>query len=377
MPLPKLRRIRRPVRPKLDTPGSEPPLETRLLGQSVSNAQLLMDYAAQHGVKIDTNVFDAIARARELFEQGKLKSKEEANFYQNYSILSQAVAPVGVASLHSCVTHGSTWSSETYAEKALRTHRAWGLAALILLIVVQTYWVLGSYLASNMALLNEDKQQQKEGIEQEARWELYSPNMPGNRSEIPINSSDGFPSDPSTAVNTGQNGNHQSKDPLERQIDSINMGRTRATEELLRCWCVPVRWIFAGIAARTSQPLQLNNNWTEMFITKYLLNILQTYVLPPLYGWIGAMAYIIRRLISEVNARTYVRSSNTSYNVRIFLGILAGLAIGWFVPPPSSTEGHVLQALSPLALAFLAGYCVELLFTAMDKLIDAFSVKAS
>src|ERR1700740_3674201 len=148
MPLLKARRIRRPVRPKLDTPGSEPPLETRLLGQSVSNAQLLMDYAAEHGEKIDTNVFDAIARACELFEQGKLKSKEEANFYQNYSILSQAVAPVGVASLHSCLTHKCrTWfshsSSETYAEKALRTHRVWGLASLIILIVVQTYWVLG------------------------------------------------------------------------------------------------------------------------------------------------------------------------------------------------------------------------------------------
>jgi hypothetical protein len=58
------------------------------------------------------------------------------------------------------------------------------------------------------------------------------------------------------------------------------------------------------------------------------------------------------------------------------LEILAGRVIGWFLSPNAKGgEGGVLQALSPLALHFLAGYSVEPLFSAMDCLLDAFSTK--
>jgi hypothetical protein len=119
-----------------------------------------------------------------------------------------------------------------------------------------------------------------------------------------------------------------------------------------------------------------SSGWLSGTVGKEVLNIVQTYVLPPLYGWVGAMAYVLRRLISEINARTYQENSNTSYNLRIYLGILAGLAIGWFLAPDTTTSGNVLHVLSPLALAFLAGYSVELLFSAMDKLLEAFSTKS-
>src|ERR1700680_5228090 len=55
------------------------------------------------------------------------------------------------------------------------------------------------------------------------------------------------------------------------------------------------------------------------------------------------------------------------------LGVIAGLAIGWFFAPDNKSTGAGLSALSPLALAFVAGYSVDLLFTAMDRLVAAFS----
>ena len=53
--------------------------------------------------------------------------------------------------------------------------------------------------------------------------------------------------------------------------------------------------------------------------------------------------------------------------------MLGGLAVGWFVTPEQSSGAFM--ALSPLAMAFLAGYSIELLFTAMDTLIGAFAGK--
>jgi hypothetical protein len=75
-------------------------------------------------------------------------------------------------------------------------------------------------------------------------------------------------------------------------------------------------------------------------------------------------------LNTEVRNLTYVTTSNISYRLRIQLGALSGLAIGWFAGFDSSFS---FGSLSPLALAFVAGYSVEVLFTAMDRLIAAFS----
>jgi len=117
--------------------------------------------------------------------------------------------------------------------------------------------------------------------------------------------------------------------------------------------------------------------WTAAILAKVWLNFLQTYVLPLLYGGLGAIAYVVRRLIAEINSATYREATKSPYLTRILLGGLAGLAIGWFYHPTGAGAEHLLKALSPLAFAFLAGYSVELLFSAMDRLLDAFSSRSS
>ena len=101
-----------------------------------------------------------------------------------------------------------------------------------------------------------------------------------------------------------------------------------------------------------------------------MLAVLQGYLLPLLYGWIGATAYVVRSLAREARERLYRRENDTAYTLRIFLGSLAGLAIGWFLKPEDVTG---FNAISPFALAFAAGYSVDLLFTLLDKIVNAFS----
>jgi len=61
------------------------------------------------------------------------------------------------------------------------------------------------------------------------------------------------------------------------------------------------------------------------------------------------------------------------YRLRVYMGMLAGLIIIWFLPVTEADPG--LKSLTPFALAFLAGYSIDLLFALMDKLIAAFSGK--
>ncbi len=58
--------------------------------------------------------------------------------------------------------------------------------------------------------------------------------------------------------------------------------------------------------------------------------------------------------------------------MRLSLGALAGMAIGWFLKPD---DINFVSSLSPLAIAFLVGYNVDVLFTLMDSFIESLTGK--
>ena len=63
----------------------------------------------------------------------------------------------------------------------------------------------------------------------------------------------------------------------------------------------------------------------------------------------------------------FTRLIELEFRYRIILGMLSGFAIGWFLKPDTIFDES--SAASPFALAFLAGYSVEILFIALDKLV--------
>lgn len=101
------------------------------------------------------------------------------------------------------------------------------------------------------------------------------------------------------------------------------------------------------------------------------IEIMQIYLLPLLYGMVGAFAYVLRKFTSNLRVENYQHDSKVSYLLRVFLGAIAGLTIRMFFFPSGEETG--LAIYSPLALSFLAGYGVELLFSTMDRLIASAS----
>ena len=67
---------------------------------------------------------------------------------------------------------------------------------------------------------------------------------------------------------------------------------------------------------------------------------------------------------------TFTRSAAAGYSLRWPLGMLAGVTVGLFFDP---TPFVGLDAITPLGIAFLAGYGVELFFTALDGLARTFT----
>jgi hypothetical protein len=112
-----------------------------------------------------------------------------------------------------------------------------------------------------------------------------------------------------------------------------------------------------------------------------ILDMLNRYVLPIIYGFLGAAIYLVRRLTVEIKAVSFTESMRPELVTRFFLGGVSGLVVAWFVAPDSSkTEAllhntNVLSTLSPLALSFIAGYSIELVFSIIDRIVSAFTEK--
>jgi hypothetical protein len=152
--------------------------------------------------------------------------------------------------------------------------------------------------------------------------------------------------------------------------------RTRIAD-MLATWCkvlLPDAWVPTRVKAGSTHREELEQLDSDRVVAlaSRVLEVLQQYVLPLLYGWLGAMAYVLRTLGQQSRARLFSKENQTDFNLRVWLGVVAGLAIGWFFRSDKGM-GPAVGSISALALAFVAGYSVDLLFTAMDRVVGAFS----
>jgi hypothetical protein len=117
---------------------------------------------------------------------------------------------------------------------------------------------------------------------------------------------------------------------------------------------------------------------------QYILQLGTHFVLPVVYGLLGAAVFLVRR-ISEAYRLEYLSpSSPVDFSLRFFLGGVSGLAISWFITSGTPAAGviasgpsSVIASLSPLVLSFVAGYAVELLFSLVDRVVGSFTDKGA
>lgn len=95
---------------------------------------------------------------------------------------------------------------------------------------------------------------------------------------------------------------------------------------------------------------------------KSLLRV--TWILPFLYGLLGATVFVMRNVASVRSAAM----ENFAVIMRLGLGGIAGIVVGWVAVP----NGFSLTATGivslPFVLAFVAGYAIDVLFTLLDRM---------
>jgi hypothetical protein len=91
------------------------------------------------------------------------------------------------------------------------------------------------------------------------------------------------------------------------------------------------------------------------------------FLLPVLYAWLGACAAILRQLSADSAASTFhPEHSKVANRAHVTSAVIVGISIGLFT---KLLEGG--KDISPLALAFVAGYASDKFFYFVDRLVGA------
>lgn len=104
------------------------------------------------------------------------------------------------------------------------------------------------------------------------------------------------------------------------------------------------------------------------FSIRYQMMLFSGWILPFLYGLLGASVYVMRSLLSE-------RTANLAFFpvvLRMALGGIAGLVIGWFSVPGAGMSTTSISSI-PFGVAFLAGFSIDTLFAVLERLTQTLS----
>ncbi len=303
--------------------------------ERVEEAGLMLIHATSNGLPITEETIAGVVEARRHLRHGsELDAPAEVRFWKSFNELSSLIQPVSVSGLKSAYEGVSR--SGHKARSSVLYYQIGSVVFLIIMLIFQAYLVMGSMLMEDI-----DRFDKKISELVQSRRNLQE------------------------LVAEEKRANNQELNRLELELDTY-FNRRQASYDILDQWKPSNLLIGEGLNPDTwSSTTALATTEIEM---RFVLQIIQLYILPLFYGLLGGFAYVLRNLTGEVRNLTYSAESKVNYRLRLQLGALAGLAIGWFINP-----GVSLGSLSPLALAFLAGYSVEVLFSGMDRLINRFA----
>ena len=332
------------------TPQANP-----VLRRAIAEADLLLAYAAENGIELDDGVLATIVGARQLPDVAADATAVAATtkFWEAYGSLARAVQPVSSDSIEATMSRQGRRGFAgrlldrlfgpkltTLAERSIYRFSLASFVVLVLLLAVQMYWVIGNRLEAQAAQLVAEAERVGERLATLGKAQLAD----DDRELL----------------------------KLEAAGEQLNLDlaiRVAALEQWNDIW----RALVPGIARRSAaldeaagSPFStMRKARLEASLAKECVEL---YLLPLLYGLLGSCLHVLRTLAAGIERRTHV--AGRLYQVRIYTGGLTGLVIAWFGVGGDATSP--LASLTPFALAFLAGYSVELLFAFMDRLVSAF-----
>jgi hypothetical protein len=319
-----------------------------VLSQKLCEAELMMAHAAETGKKLKPDIIATLTNARYAHASGAWTRALAKQFWSAYSQLCAAIKPVTCESLTACG-----------CSKIVRQYRIFTICLLLLIVPLSILMFI------NTSISNEINERIKENNALVVK--LHDQILPGRVQNDP-NAQPG-------RVPTDILAQFQQLAASNRSLYSLALALNRFTPGIVRD-TLPSSEDDKRKVLQLSVPLDTMQEWSDKIKTyqdirtyakDVQLNLMfygaiTAHLLPILYALLGACAYALRSLSQQIRARTY--TSTCADFARIIIAVIAGLVVGLF---NNFTQGI---SLSPLAVAFLVGYGVEIFFSFLDTFLE-------
>jgi len=346
-----------------DKPKQTADAVDHILKDAVNAGEMLLTYAAEQECDLDENLVQTIVRSKHTLTARALKENEESEFWVAYRKLCILTAPVSRESLEATdvKVRSSRFFTRDVSEvgKVVFRYRVVAIISILILLLSQIYWVFLS------TLVNDSKRIDNELIIIEnaafdAKYKYISDKVANPQDQTMV---------PETQKKLAYRESPKYIDLLHQW--NANLLLLTKIDLLSKAFKDSID------KAATKRKLYFDEfeRAVQIQTGTVTLNIMSLYILPILYGLVGACAYILRTISQQIKTRTFTRASKIRLQLRMVLGALAGFSIAWFVG--GEGQASTVANVTPFALAFLGGYSVELLFSAMDTFVEAFTRKRS
>jgi hypothetical protein len=330
--------------------------------EALEDAERLLKYAAEVGIDIDATTRSAVLHARAV-PLASWTEEMSASLLLALTTLAAKLKPVTAESL-------KAYHSET--RLTMRTYLTW---AIILSVIIIPCSIL-TFVSSS--------------ISNQIRTDITAANALAVKLHTEVG--------PPTSQGIGSSDELADLQEYAATVRSIYARSRRLNEILIPRVAVPL-----GIRCYTGDPDKDSNCIKNKFELPYGLKvedfpatrdrITETYqdvryfaqnittdvltfygafntcILPILYALLGTCAYLLRSFEDQMGSRTFTPSVANS--ARFVIAAIGGTVIGLF-------NGFTSEAsASPLAMAFLVGYGVEIFFSFLENLIKSFTRNVS
>lgn len=337
-----------------------------LLTNHIREMQLLVAYLSKTGSDIPS---DSLKRASEYFNLplNDWNSETEAQFWNDFGKLCQIAKPATIETIevNSEIAYDinrSSISKRKNKKIIIFNYSIVALVSMVFVLVLQIYWVIGTNVLqrtviakSDLELLETTKKDLKKKItELDITIERQKQKLPAKVRDTDID----------IQILTREWEQLTEASPqLDADITSA-VETVDALYQTLKYTTFKIPHYFAPKAAK------------QIYIEfQKTLNVTAVeYLLPLLLGLLGASVYVLRTMSYEIKQKIFLPGNTVNYKLRLYLGMIAGLTFAWlfsWLIPAGDNEGF--RAASPLAIAFIVGYSVEVLFSGLDKIIGYFT----
>ena len=370
--------------PAAGATASPPTLSAKYLAEKLEDAELLLGYAAEVGIKVDSEVRDDVLKARMAIAAGGLPEQTAADLLAALTTLAVNVRPVTVESLRA-------WADP----EAVEVKEIPFLAPIAILAgCVIVLFSLLTFVSKNISDKITASIDTANGLAAKLRSELGPASLATPAAQAAAiarpNSSDiswqdqvwfgpaGIPlglSDKEVISDLQQfAATMREVDGYARQLKKhclfnfaephyAQAGTNRMDLELTPGLNVRLSQELTDKVADYQQVRSFANQIVEKATVYY--GAIAISILPVLYALLGAVAYLLRSYEQQSKNRTLV--SGEKPIARLLIAGIGGLVVGQF--------NNVAQGINitPFAVAFLVGYAVDVFFTFLEGLLQMFA----